>query len=82
MFPWIIYHVSVLESKRSIAIKLKTALFGFNIILPAGVLEYIKFYNLWVIALFKYDKNACKFSTSFNFCGKKCLSILLTYQLS
>ena len=71
MVPWIIYHVSVLESERSVAIKLKMALFDLNISLPALILEFIKLYYLLVILVFTYETNACKFSTSFNFCGKE-----------
>ena len=71
MVPWIIYHVSVLESKKSVAIKLKTAWFGFNISMPAWIVYYIKLNYLWVIVEFTYETNACKFSTSFIFCGNE-----------
>ena len=71
MVPWIVNHVSMLKSNRSVTIELEMALFGFNISLPAWIVEYIKLNNLWVIVLFAYETNACKFSTSFNFCGRE-----------
>ena len=71
MVPWIIDHAYVLECKRSVAIKLKMALFGFDIRLPAWVVEYIKLYYLCVIVMFTNETNLCKFSTSFYFCGKE-----------
>ena len=71
MVPWIIDHASVLECKRSVAIKLKTALFGFDIRLLAWVIGSTKLQYLWVIVMFTDETNPCKYSTSFNFCGKE-----------
>ena len=67
---------SVLESKKAIANELKTAFFGFQVglglpTLPAWVIQYIKLYHLRVIVMFTYETKACKFSASFNFCGKE-----------
>ena len=68
---WIVNHFSVLESEGSVAIDLKTPFFGFNVTLPALIIKYIKLYYLGVAVVFTYKTNACKFSTSFNFYGKK-----------
>ena len=70
MVPRVIDNASVLECKGSIAIELEAALFGFYIRLPACVIKYIKKYYMWVVVVFPYETNACKFSMSFNFCGK------------
>ena len=71
MVPWIVNRISMLLSNRVVTIEFETALFVFNIILPAWIVEYIKLYNLWMIVMFAYETNAFKFSTSFNFCGKE-----------
>ena len=71
MVPWIINHASVLKKEGFIAIKLKTALFGFKISLPAWIFKYIKLYYLWVIMVFTYETNAGKFYTSFIFFAKE-----------
>ena len=44
MVLWIVNQFSVLESEGSVAIELKTPLFGFNITLPALIIKYIKLY--------------------------------------
>ena len=63
----------MLESKGSVATKLKTALFGLNISLPTWIIKYIKLICLRIVVVFAHETRACKFSTSFNFnfCGKE-----------
>ena len=59
MVSRIIYHISVLESRRAIAIELKRAMFGFDISLPDWIAKNIKLHHLWLIVMFTYETKAC-----------------------
>ena len=77
----VINHNSVLESKGSIRIELKRALFGFNIGLPSWIVKYIELYYLWAIVVFTYETKAFKFSTSFIICGKERFSHIVNIPI-